>query len=558
MSRGGDRGGHRAAAAVLVLLALLAWPATAAAQRPGKYVASRFDVAVKVVEGGDLEVAETITFDFQTGTFKRVWREIPAARTDGIVVMQALMDGRAVTTGEGAGHVKISGRNRLKVEWQFDPVGPSIHTFELRYRAKGVVFRDGDHDVVRWRLLPSDHKYPIASSRTTIAAAVAPAGPPALQTRRVGAASHDDADGEVAIVASDIRNNGWIIAEVRYPAGRLISSLPAWQQRHDQAAALASRWMAGAAALFVTGIVLLAARRQGYPRPSVSPDETTTTEVPEPLPAALAAVLAGRGASAGYQSAATIFDLADRGVLTVRELPRSFGVRSYELSQVPGAHDLAEHEREALTIAFAGRQDSVSVSKARGRLAGSSRRFAAAVNRDLSARGYLDPARKAVRDRLMTVSLVLLIGSAAACIPMAILIPRFEGWPFLLPLALCAAGIVGLIMAASTTPLSDHGLIEASRWKGFTRHLKSVVESKGQPAFAFTPRWVVYGIAVGLAAQWARYLKAHPGSAPRWFQAATRDEGAAFAAFVGSQSAAGGGAGAAGGGAAGGGSSGAG
>lgn len=556
-----DRPGHgtiAAVAAAVVVLALLAWPPTAAAQRAGDYTASRFDVSVNVVNG-DLQVTEHITFDFQSGTFKRVWREIPAARTDGIEITQALMDGRPLPVGDGPGHIKISGRNRVKVEWQFDPVGPSTHTFELQYRAKGVVFRAGDRDVVRWRVLPSEHKYAIAASQATFSASARPAEPPTLEVRRVGTATQRDVDGAVGIAASDIRHNGWIIAELRYPAGSLISSVPAWQQRHDRATALAPRWVAAAIALFVAGLVLLASLRQGYPRPSITAEEATTTDVPERLPAALAAVLAAKGGSSGYQSAATLFDLADRGVLNVRELPRTLGVRSYELSQVPGAHQLEEHEREALTIAFAGRNDDVPLSKARGRLARSSARFTAAVNRDLQARGYLDPARKAVRDRLMAGSVILLIGAAIGSVGMAMLIPRFEGWPFLLPFALGAAGIAGIIMSVSTTPLSDQGLVQAARWRGFKRYLKSAVDDRdGSPA-AFTPRWIVYGIAVGLAAHWARYLKAHPGSAPAWFQAATPDQGAAFAAFVGSQAAtSGGGGGVAGGGAAGGGGSGAG
>lgn len=558
ITTGRDRAGHRApaATAALVVLALLGLPVAAAAQRAGDYAASRFDVAIRVV-GGDLHVTENITFDFQSGTFKRVWREIPTARTDGVEIAQALMDGRPMPAGEGPGHIKVSGRNRVKVEWQFDPVGASTHTFELQYRARGVVFREADRDVVRWRVLPSDHKYRIAASRTTISASASPVDSPALETRRVGTVTRSDTDGSVGIVASDIQNNGWIIAELRYPAGTLISSVPAWQERHDHATALAPRWITAATTLFVAGLVLLAALRQRYPRPSVDAEETTTMDVPERLPAALAAVLVAKGGHSGYQSLATIFDLADRGVLTVRELPRSLGVRSYELSQAAhAAHDLEEHEREVLAIAFAGRNEVVSLSKARGRLARSSKRFTAAVNRDLEARGYLDPSRKAVRDRLMSASVVLLIGGAIGSIAMAMLIPRFEGWPFLLPFALCAAGIIGILIAVSTTPLSDQGLLQAARWRGFKRYLKSAVDTKGGTGAAgFTPRWIVYGIAVGLAAQWGRYLKAHPGDAPAWFQAATRDEGAAFAAFIGSQAAtSGGGAGGAGGAAGGGGS----
>jgi predicted membrane protein DUF2207 len=548
-----DRAGHRLIAVMLVLLAVVAFAAPVAAQRAGSYDASRFDVAAKVVDGG-LDVTETITFRFHSGTFRKVWREIPTSRTDGIDVIEASLDGTPLSRGDGPGHVKITGRNRVRVEWQFEPVGPSAHTFLLRYRARGVVFRDGDRDVVRWRLLPSEHRYTIAESRSTISAAAPIVGAPVVETRRVGSISHEAGDGDVTVAASNVARNGWVIAETRYPAGRLIAGLPEWQQRHDRAAALAPRWITAALALFAVGLVLIFSLRQGYTRPSVPVDEATTTDPPESLPAALAAVLAARGGPSGYQPSATIFDLADRGVLAVRELPRSLGVRSYELSQAPGGHGLVEHEREALDIAFAGKADSVTLSKARARLARSSRRFSAAVNRDLAARGYLDPARKVVRDRLMAGSVLLLAGAAIGSIAMPALIPRFGGWPFLLPLALCAAGITGIVVAVRTSSLSDAGLVQAARWRGFRRHLKSAIETKDDGyRYSLMPRWLVYGVAVGLASQWARYLKAHPGQAPPWFQAASPDEDAAFAAFVSSQAAtsgagAGGGAGAAGGG----------
>ena len=553
-----DRGGHQGGAATLVLLAILAAPAPAAAQRSGSYEAQRFDVAVQVVEGGDLDVQETLTFQFQSGTFRRVWREIPTSRTEGIEIIAASMDGKPVPRGEGLGTIKVTGRNRIKVEWQFDPVGPSSHTFGLRYRARGVAFRDGAHDVVRWRLLPSEHRYPIAESRSTITAAAAIAATPTIEARRVAASSHEQQDRAVRIIATNVERNGWVIAEVRYPAGGVISALPAWQQRHERAAALAPGWIAGAAGLLVVSLVLIFSIRQSYSPPSVAADETTTTDPPEPLPAALAAALAAKSGSSPHHAQASLFDLADRGVIVVRELPRSMGVRSYELSRAAGGFDLAHHEQEALDIAFGGRPDNVTLSKARGRLARSSRRFNAAVTRDLTARGYIDEHRRAVHDRLVYASVALLVGTAVLSIAMATLIPRFEGWPFLLPFALAAAGIIGIIMAATTPPLSDQGLVQSARWRGFRRYLKSTVEAKDSGASSSCkPRWLVYGIAVGLASQWARYLKAHPGAAPRWFQAAAPDDHGAFVAFVGSQAAAGG-AGGGGGGAAGGGGSGAG
>lgn len=557
-----DRGGHGAWRAALGLVACLLAPSLASAAGPGAYTARRFDVNAKVLAGGNLDVTETITFDFQSGTFKKVWREIPAARTDGIEIIEAWMDGNPVTRGEGPGHVIVSGRNRVRVEWQFAPTGPSTHTFELRYIARGVAYRDGGRDVVRWRLLPAEHRYKIGASRSTIAGPVSPTDAPTVESRRVDGVSTSQSGNGIDVVATGIGANGWVIAEAHYPSGSLVTTRPGWQQRQLTAAALAPRWATAAAVLLVVGILILLMARQGYATPGFDVvDQTTTTEPPDALPAALAAALVGKGHASGFQSVATLVDLADRGVLTVRELPRKLGVRNYGLSQVPGKHDLDDHEAEALAIAFAGSGEDVAMSKARGRLARGARRFSNAVNGDLAERGLLDPSRKAVRDRLTVVSIVMLVAAGVGSVGVAALIPRYEGWPFLLPLALAICGIAGLVMAAATTSLSDAGLVQGARWRGFTRHLKDLADARDDAGAATVrSRWIVYGIALGLAHQWSRYLKKHPDAAPSWFVAATSgDAGGAFAAFVGSSAASsssGGGAG--GGGAAGGGGSGAG
>lgn len=561
-----DRAGHGLAALasakagkVLFLgAACLAAAVPAAAEGPGKYAARRFDVAVTVLENGSLDVTETVEFEFQTGTFKKVWRVIPAQRTDGIEIVHARMDGTPFPRGKGIGQIALSGRNRIRVEWNFQPAGPSLHTFELRYIARGVVYREGDRDIVRWRLLPAEHKYAIATVRGTVTAPVRPVEVRNPESRRAGVVSQTQEGTTVEITASDVKMNGWVIADLRYPAGRLTSALPAWQQRHEYAAALGPRWTTAAGVLFVVALFMLAGARQPYNPPHVGRDETTTTTPPEPLPAALAAVLAARGGTMGYQPTATLLDLAERGLLTIRELPRSLGIRSYELARVPRSDALDEHERAAIDIAFAG-DDTVTMSKARSRLMSRSRVFTTAVNRDLAARGFLDFKRKAVRDKLIVLSAWLLIASGIACIVAATLVRRYQGWPFLLPLALAAAGLIGLTMVSATTPLSDAGLLQSNRWRGFRRHLKSLADSKhDRGGTAVNPRWIVYGIAVGLAAQWARYLKDHPAAAPPWFVAATPNGGPAFAAFVGSNAGSSGHGGVGAGGAAGGGGSGAG
>lgn len=547
-------GGGLPSASVLFLLAVI-FPAVATAA-PGNYKAQRFDVVARAVNG-DLEVSESITFEFQSGTFTRVWREIPVSRTDGVRVLHVAMDGAAMSQGDGPGHFTIGGGSRIRVEWRFQETPASVHRFDLRYVARGVVYTDGGSDVIRWRALPAEHRYSIDASRIQFEPADARVVP--LETRHVASAAVRASNEGVTIDASGIAPNGWLTAELRYPRGTLATAQPQWFVRQTSALAWAPRWAMAGAAVFVAGLLLVLVLRQAYSAPQRLASETEATAPPQPLPVALASVLAAKGRATGSAAMGTLLDLADRGVLTVRDVPGSLGGHRYELSQVPGTHDLASHELEALSIAFADRAEDVSFAKARGRLARGNRKFTVAVNADLAASGLIDPDRKAARDRLGAASLGMILLSALGCVAVAPLIPTYEGWPFLLPLGLALSAMAGLILASATTPLSDAGLLEAARWRGFRRHLRTLASGAGDGGGTPVPaRWIAYAIGTGLGSHWSRYLKRNPGLTPSWFIAPGEDPGVAFAIFVGSHSGVGPAGGAGGGAAAGGGGSGAG
>src|SRR4029079_2062870 len=161
--------------------AVMAPPAAAA--QSGAYKAQRFDVAA-TPRHGDLDVTETITFQFQSGTFRRVWRDIPARRTDGIEIVEARMDGQAMPRGEGEGHITVAGSSRVRVQWNFAPAGASVHTFVLHYLARGVVYREDGRDVLLGRPLRTEHRYAIDPSRIVFTADDGDALP--LETHRVG------------------------------------------------------------------------------------------------------------------------------------------------------------------------------------------------------------------------------------------------------------------------------------------------------------------------------------------------------------------------------------
>ena len=552
-----DRAGHTsagrriAAPPVLGLLLLLSLALLFAGQAdaaPGNYKAQRFDVVARAVDG-DLDVNESILFEFQSGTFTRVWREIPVSRTDGIRIVSVAMDGAALTEGDGPGHFTIARDSRIRVEWRFDETPASVHRFDLHYVARGVIYAEGGSDVVRWRALPVEHRYAIDASRIQFEPADGRVLP--LESRRVAAAAVRTSSEAITIEASGIASNGSITAELRYPAGTLTRSQPQWLVRETRAVRMAPKWAMAAVALFLGGLLLVVVLRQAYPSPPSFPGETVTTEPPQLLPVAFASVLGAKGRPTRYPAVGTLLDLADRGVLVVRDTPGFLGTHAYQLSQVPGAHDLAAHEAEALSIAFADGGEDVSFAKARDRLQRAGRRFAAAVDAELLAHGFIDPDRKATRTRLAVVSFAMLMTGALGCVAVAPLIPTYRGWPFLLPLGPALAGMIGLIVASVMTPLSDAGLVEAARWRGFRRQLKTLASGGDDRGGAPVPsRWIVYAIGAGLGHAWSRYLKRNPDLTPQWFIASSEGRDDAFAAFVGSHSGAGSAGGAGGGGAA--------
>jgi hypothetical protein len=537
---------------VLIALALLASPARAASK---DYSASRFDVTIKVQTGGDLRVDETVTFDFGSGPFTHVWRDIPTSRTDGIDIVQATMDGLVLPVGDGPGHITISGRNRVRVEWHFGPVEASTHTFGLSYIARGVAVSASAGDEVAWKPLPVEHAYRIASSRIAIESPVAPEDSRIIDTHGLeDPPSIVAGDGVVSANVSGIRPNGWFSVSLRFPAQAVVTAQPQWRQHEEHLADLAPRWALAAGIVLVLSLVLAVAMRRSTPAPR-PPIVESVSAVPSPVAPALAAVLIANGRPSPASAMATLMDLAERGVLVIRELPRRFGVRQYELSMVPGSHDLAPHEEVAVTIAFANGPDPVSLSKARARLVRGARRFSSAVEGELRSAGMLDEMRMSGARQLKTLAVTLLVGGLLLVIPALAFIEQQGPWPLLVPLALVIGGVGGLVAWATLVELSDQGVASAARWQGYKSHLKEIAAGRGtdQPTDV-PPRTLIYAVALGLAPQWARYLKRHASAVPPWFASIAQDPSdasASFASFVsygGAGSAGSAGAGAAGGG----------
>lgn len=538
------------------------------------YSAERFDSHIRILAGGTVEVTETVVFRFVDGPFTFVFREIPKRGTDSIEVVRATMDGRALPTGNQPGQVEVGGNSRLRVQWHFaEPVSNSTHTFTLAYQIHGVVRQSEDGDLLAWRALPQQHAYAIDSSTIEIEHPAPLARPPAVESRRAAvpwtqfsATAADGQDQTVRLRASGIGKNGWVEARLYFAPGSVIASPPLWQAAQERADALAPSWLWAAALVAAAGFVLLWSLRLRDDQPRR--DTTfagTSTAPPDSMPPAIAGALATDGRVSLAHAMATLFSIADRGAIVIKEEPRTFGQRAFTLDRGGARLALAGHEQTALDLAFGGAQEQerqVSLSRARRRLQSHIGRFRDAVHGEMTAMGLIDARRKAVHARYLAVSLVLLLlGAAGLFVAAVALVPQYRGWPLIVPAAVIVVGLVGLIFHAASTQLSDAGQRAGERWRAYQRHLKEVAREQAHLG-AESPSGVLpFAVALGLAAVWAKFAKSRPSLVPPWFQAeAASDASGSFHAFVayGGSPGGGHGGGGAGGGAAGGGGSGAG
>lgn len=550
--------GHMRIRSLLVLAALVLFAGAADAKQ---YSARRFDVSIRVLEHGTLEVTETVVFQFEDGTFSYVTREIPTQRTDGIEILSASMDGRTMPIGEGNGEVEVTHKSRLRVRWRFEPTAHSTHTFVLKYLARGVIRREDGADLLAWRALPREHGYRIASSTIDLALPAEPLQQPTVLTRRLRAAQLHDEGDRLRVVAQDLRSNGSVEIHVRFPSGAVISALSDWQARQLRAAERGPRWLAAAAVLLGATLIVLFALRQNYDTP---PREmsvlTVTADPPDALPAPVAGALATDGRPRTEHAIATLIALADRGEVTIAAEPRGFlGHREFMVTRARGAAPLAGYEQAVIETVFGSRDglhESVKLSAAHGRLARSSR-VSRAMKQHLIESGFMDEGRKAVRDRYAHIAWVLLALGFVGLIGSIIFLRHEHGvWAMAVPGALFIAATIAGIFHHATTALSNEGLRRAHGWRAYRRHLRAVAREREPLAGNATSRLLPFAVAFGLASVWAKYAEHTAAAVPGWFQAAGSDPGA-FTAFVAASGHGASGAGGAGG-AAGGGSSGAG
>jgi len=560
---------------IALLLLLLGLPLSGVgAQSDKSYQAERFDVAAAVAEDGSLLVTETVEFRFMGGPFTYVFRELPVDHTDGITAIVARVDGRTLPPGAEAGQVEIDGRNPIRVTWHLEPTVDAQRTFELSYRMLGVARQDAGADRLDWQPLPDEYDYFIRSSRVTLDY---PLTAELLESPAVlaGQARLAADAGRALFELENLNPNDPLVVRLRFAPGSLISAPPAWQARQQQQAQWGWVWAALGGLLLAVGTVGTWLQTRPY-RHRVVPIAGSAYAPPADLPPALAGLLRSSGANAAWSHAlGTLFDLADRGFLMIEDLPKEKWYQSHDflVRQAAPARDLRPHEQALLDLLFetksGARTDEILFSKLGGLISSKRwQRYVDVLRADLKAEGFFSPERERLRKRLLTLGVVLLLGTAVVIFPLMFLFfDLFGAWPLLLLGGAFLLAMILLIAGAALSLLTDAGAAAKAAWEPFYRFLQSVTRGKaGVTQPEMFAEYLPFAAAFGLAHAWARrFEKTGWTEVPAYFhtlQAADSARMGAFVAMTSASSSAGGSAagaaGAAGAGAAGGGASGAG
>ncbi len=532
--------------AILACLLLAAFFTTTALA--GKtYRAERFDVQLDLQPGGDMLVTETVVFRFEGGPFTYAFREISANGTDGLTFLEASMDGVVMAQGTGAGQVEVQPGDPLKAIWHFAPTSDTTHTFVLRYRVTGVV-STGEADTLRWYVIPPDHGYPIDQATVWLnyPAGVQPLEAPTLDR----AFDSMQSDGGVRLTTASIADDESVILTATFPANSLVTTPPTWQAREQAASAAARRaipigLLSGLVSLILGGLGLLtyirANRRElNLPEPTLLP-----TPPDDRLPPAVAGKLIGQET---YSPTGALFDLAQRGILQIREEKGWLGAKKFMLERQNTSVSLPPHEQGMLQALFKPGEAQVDMSEILTRLASKKSYFYEPLEQELIGRGWLDRERKQKRTMLVVVGVLsmflgmgMFIGGAIAT-GMFLTANQMFAWA-----AAAFAGVGGgvfllslslIIYSGTYSLLTPTGEEQKIRWKSFRAYLEQVSRGR-EPAIRpdTFERYLAFAAAFGLGEAWAKTFQKLGGAPlPVWFQSLSGSDD--FSAMVAVMSAA--------------------
>jgi hypothetical protein len=532
---GGTGRAARILGAVALLLAAVSPPATARKE----YHAEAYRATLRVQPDGSVDVREEIRIRFDGGPFTFFYRGIPFTRTDGVDRISASDSTRM-----------RAHKNRVELTWTFAPCRDTTRTFVLEYRARGVLYDEGDHRRLRWEAFPAGERpYRIDAASAEV---VFPAGTPppsACATKPANLAFHQKRlaaealpgqtsswinEAVLELEPTRLRANRTVVLQVDIPRGTLTGSQPAWWLERLRWKERLPGVVAVAGALVLLGLLwvlrtrsdLVAKLALGSQGARVGGAGPLVREPPEEISPALSGALL-LGWPAMPQAFAVLFDLAHRG--TLRLDPGGSGSRwaspKPKIFHGISAADLEPWERIVLDAIFERPNTDGSVEWRRA-VSGLGRRyrvFTQSVQEGLVRRGSFDPAGIEGRSAMKRRLLILLAPDVAAVAAGFFLLDALGPAAFI-PVGAITVVVFAAAIATQTIPLRTRRGAELARaWSGFSRHLKNASKGSTPVDTARFAAWLPHAVALGVATSWAKAARHWGAEPPSWFRSDSGD-----------------------------------
>lgn len=522
----------------LLPLLLIALFFSIAAQDNKSYSADRFDVDVAAQTDRSLLVEESVAFRFVGGPFSFVFRELPTDHTDGITDIVAGVDGVPWPEGTGPGQVEIEDGNPIIITWHLSPTSDVVQNFTLSYRTLGVVRGEEAGDRLDWQALPDEYEYDIASSTVTVSY---PAGATRQGEPQVTAGKADAAagEGQVVFTQGNLSAGDPLVVRLNFAPGSFSDTLPAWQARTQAQNSRAWIWITAAIATLVGGLIAVFAAARPYQR-TIRKANSFLHKPPADLPPALAGWLFNQTIS-WQHGLATLFDLADRGLIRIAETAEKKWYQStqFDVTLLNRSNTLQPHEDALLDLLFTDKSgaphDTISMSDM-GQLITSSRwkKFQEALEHEAEGQGLTSREAKDRGKRMMIWGVVLMLMLVPLAVLLFVLWTTFGGWPLLLAGAIFIVGLIALLSGATLSPLSDRGAKLAETFDPFRRFLDQAGKGKMDvPDPAYYEAYLPYATAFGHAQPWVKQQsKAGYDVVPSYFRGLSDDGSANMVVFI--------------------------
>jgi hypothetical protein len=304
------------AAFVLPALLSAAFPGQAVAQSK-IYHMDRYDSNITVNTDGSLDIQETLTYVFTSGTFRRGLRTWDTDKLDNIsniqvsesrngifvAYQQTGFDPDESTSGATGTYGTESDGSTLRLRWIYGNTSNATRTFRVTYHVTGAVRVYDDRDEFDWYAVPPEWGAAINDSRVQV---TFPQGSDTSNwdVASIPSEAEVSRQGNTIVWSSGGGLGGGFEVGAHIPKGVLSASKPAWQSAVDQQEAAQANYdrnirpivdfglFLGGILLLVGGTLLMIMRwyRLGRDKPVKLPADYLT-EPPSDLPPGLVGTL---------------------------------------------------------------------------------------------------------------------------------------------------------------------------------------------------------------------------------------------------------------------------